>query len=399
MLSARTAWDLTPSALARRVEAARRQGIPLHDLTHANAASLALPGQVLASALAEIAREAAARRYEPDARGEASAREAIAAYYGARGTRIAAEHVILTAGTSEGYAQLFRVLADPGELVHLPSPGYPLFEHLAELEGLRAARYRLLPPRGDAARWRLDLDGLAASLAPESRALLAIHPHNPTGSFVAPSDLASLRSVCAERGIALLADEVFLDSAASAEEPSVLVGAEQGALCCVLSGASKLLGVPQLKVGWIAVSGPPALRDATLARLEFAADAFLSVSPLLARALPALFARREEIRAALNARVAANRAALAAALRGVAGSELLPAEAGWAAIVRIAYAGDEEALALAALDEARVLIHPGSLFELEAAGASHLIAGLLAPEEEFAAGARALAALLAKCAR
>ncbi|HEU4428438.1 MAG TPA: pyridoxal phosphate-dependent aminotransferase, partial [Myxococcota bacterium] len=149
----------------------------------------------------------------------------------------------------------------------------------------------------------------------------------------------------------------------------------------------------------IVVGGAPALRDAALARLEFAADAFLSVSPLVARALPALFARRNEIRAALNARVAANRAALEGALRAAPCAQLLPAQAGWAAIVRVAHAGDDEALALAALDEAGVLIHPGDRFELEARGAAQLVAGLLAPEIEFAAGARALAALLAKRAR
>jgi hypothetical protein len=399
MFSARASWDLTPSALAQQTQRARASGRALLDLTNANAASLALPGDLLAAALERVAREPATRGYEPDPRGEASARDAIAAYYRSCGARALPEHVILTAGTSEGYAQLFRVLADPRDLVHLPAPGYPLFEHLAELEGLRAARYRLLPPRGADAHWPIDLDQLAATLAPESRALVAIHPHNPTGSFVSAGDLASLRSLCAERELALLSDEVFLDSALGPAAPSALAGAEDGPLCCVLSGASKLLGVPQLKVAWIAVGGAPALRDAALARLEFAADAFLSVSPLVARALPALFARRSEIRAALNARVAANRAALAAALRVAPHAQLLPARAGWAAIVRIDGDGDDETLAEAALEQGGVLIHPGDRFELAAAGAAHLVAGLLAPEAEFAAGAHALAAVLAQRAR
>jgi alanine-synthesizing transaminase len=168
----------------------------------------------------------------------------------------------------------------------------------------------------------------------------------------------------------------------------------------VLSGASKLLGVPQLKVAWIALGGPPALRDEALARLEFAADAFLSVSPLAARALPTLFAHREEIRADLNARVAANRAALDAALCETACARALPAEAGWAAIVELKLAAgtphvSDEALALAALDEAGVLVHPGTLFELEPTPrGAHLVASLLAPEDEFAAGAAALARVL-----
>ena len=401
MFSARAPRDLTPSPLAERVAKARASGRALFDLTDANPASLVLPGQLLAEALADVARSPSARSYQADARGDLAAREAIAAYHRTGGAQLEAEHVVLTAGTSDAYAHLFRVLADPGDLVHLPTPGYPLFEHLAELEGLRCARYPLRAPPLTQARWPLELDGLASSLAPNSRALVAIHPHNPTGSFVAPEDLASLRAVCAEREIALLSDEVFADSAADgAGAPSFLVGAEEGPLCCVLSGASKLLGVPQLKVGWIAVSGPPALRDAALARLEFAADAFLSVSPLVARTLPALFARRAEIRAALNARVGANRAALGRELQGVAGVRVLPAEAGWAAIVRIererAGAEGEESLALAALEEASVLIHPGALFELDAGPrAALLVANLLAPPDEFAAGARSLAQFLA----
>lgn len=402
MFSARAGWDLTPSALAQRVAEKRARGIRLLDLTHANPASLALPGQILSEALAEIAGAPESRRYEPDPRGDRRAREAIAAYHRAQGAHVEPDHVVLTAGTSEGYAQLFRVLGDPGDIVHLPTPGYPLFEHLAELEGLRTARYRLLAPRPGEASWPLDLDGLAASLAPHSRALVAIHPHNPTGSFVAPSDLASLRSVCHERAVALLSDEVFADSCAGSGSTTALAGAEQGPLCCVLSGASKVLGVPQLKVAWIAVGGPPALRDEALARLEFAADAFLSVSPLLARALPALFARRGEIRAALNARVAANRAALAAACASVPGVEVLPAEAGWAAILALARsagsaARSDEAIALEVLERASVLVHPGALFELAPTrGLAHLVASLLAPEDEFAAGGAALAGCLAQ---
>jgi aspartate/methionine/tyrosine aminotransferase len=291
MFSARASWDLTPSALAQRIAEARASGHALLDLTNANPASLVLPGEILRDALVEIARAPESRRYEADPRGDLRAREAIAAYHCAGGAKVAPEHIVLSAGTSEGYAQLFRVLADPGEIASADA-GLPVFEHRRARGPSQRALSPAPPPRD--ASWALDLDGLASTLAPESRALVVIH-HNPTGSFVSPSDLASLRSVCAERELALLSDEVFADSATHADAASVLVGAKDGPLCCVLSGASKVLGVPQLKVAWIALGGPPALRDEALARLEFAADAFLSVSPLAARALPALFARREEI--------------------------------------------------------------------------------------------------------
>jgi hypothetical protein len=398
----RASWDLTPGPLALRAGERRARGLPVLDLADANPtrAGFAEPGAALAAALADAARDPASARYEPDPRGPLAARAAIAALHARAGTLPSPEHVLLTAGTSEGYAHLFRVLADPGALVHLPAPGYPLFEHLAALEGVESRRYPLREP-DDGTRWRIDVAALADALEPRSRAIVLIHPHNPTGSFVDGEDLAALRTLAAARGLALVSDEVFADSALGpGAPPSALAGAEEGPLRFVLSGASKLLALPQLKVAWIAAAGPPALRDEALARLEFAADAYLSVSPVLAAALPALLARREAIGAALRARVAANRARLAAALAG-AGATLLPAEAGWAAIVRVPGALDEEALALGLLDGPGLLAQPGFVFELEpadAAGApcAHLVLGLLHEPDRFARGAEALAAFVAE---
>jgi aspartate/methionine/tyrosine aminotransferase len=380
---------------ASPLEQARlRRGAAVLDLTGTNPtrAGLTEPGEALARALAEVAADPASRRYEPDPRGDRRAREAIAALHAAHGAAVDPAHVILTAGTSEGYAHLFRLLADPGDRIHLPSPGYGLFEHLAALEGVEAAPYPLRPPR-HGARWRADLDALAASLGPRSRALLAIHPHNPTGSRLDPADLASFRALAREAGLALLSDEVFAESGA---EPSfsLLRGAEEGPLHVVLSGASKLLALPQLKVAWLAVGGPPALRDEALARLEVLADAFLSVSPLLARALARLLPQRERITRPLRARLAANRAALAALHAPLAA---LPSEAGWAAILRVRSAErDDEALALRVLERAGVLVQPGSLFELPAEpGFAHLVVSLLPEPLEFERGLAALADALA----
>jgi aspartate/methionine/tyrosine aminotransferase len=230
--------------------------------------------------------------------------------------------------------------------------------------------------------------------------VLLIHPHNPTGSFVDPADLAGLRALARERGLAIVSDEVFAGTQNGVgSPPSVLSGAESGPLHFVLSGASKPLALPQLKLAWIAVAGPAAARDEALARLEFVADAYLSVSPLLARALPRLLAARSAIRGELGERVAANRACLAAELRGVADAALLPAEAGWAAIVRVRGERDEEALVLGLLERAGVLVQPGFVVDLEApeadAPACHLVLGLLAEPERFARGAAALARFLA----
>lgn len=404
MFARRASWDLSASELARRVEARRARGLPLLDLSDANptAAGLRAPAASLRAALEALARDPAAARYEPDPRGDARAREAVAAWHAAGGAKLEPEHVVLTAGTSEGYAHLFRLLGDPGDVVHVPSPGYGLFEHLAGLEGLGAERYPLLAPAAGSARWRVDLGALAAGVGPRSRALLLIHPHNPTGSFVDPEDLSALRALARERGLALISDEVFAGSEhAPGAPPGALVGADEGPLHVVLAGASKLVALPQCKLAWLAVGGPPALRDDALARLEFIADAYLSVSPLLARALPELLAARPAIARELGARVAGNRARLAEALRAAPGAELLPAEAGWAAIVRYGESrpglpGDD-AVALELLGEAGVLVQPGFLFDLEPpdAGGGHLVLSLLLEPERFAEGAGALARWLA----
>jgi aspartate/methionine/tyrosine aminotransferase len=303
---------------------------------------------------------------------------------------------VLCAGTSEGYAQLFRLLGDPGDAVHVPTPGYPLFEHLAELEGLDARRYALLPPaQCDGERWRVDLAQTEASLDASSRALLVIHPHNPTGSTLDPEDLAALRSLAARRDLALISDEVFLDPAQPGAAASALAGSEAQGLHFALSGASKLLALPQLKVAWIAVGGPETLRRDALARLEFASDAYLSVSPLASACLAPLLAQRDALTEKLRARCSRHRALLASAFGGSEAIRALPAEAGWAAILRITRprgspALDEEELALALLEDAGVLVQPGFWFELEAPpsepDAIHLVLSLLPDPADFERG-------------
>jgi hypothetical protein len=395
--AARADLDLTPTALAARVAALCAAGAPLLDLSDANPTRCGLaPDARLARALATVARDPAALRYEPDPRGDADARAAIAAYHARRGAVVSPEHVVLTAGTSEGYAHLFRLLGDPGDVVHVPTPGYPLFEHLAALEGLATAPYPLRPPVGTGARWRVDLDAFAAALTERSRVIVAIDPGNPTGSFVDPDDWAGLRAIALERGLAIVSDEVFADYAApqTTPPPGALAGAADGPLHFVLSGASKVLALPQLKIAWIVAAGPAALRDDALARLEFIADAYLSVSPILARALPELLAARDAIQRPVHQRGARNRAALDAALASTS-ARALPAEAGWCAIVRAA-GRDEATDVLTLLDRDGVLVQPGVLFDLEAPGAAYCVVSLLPEPARFDRGVAALARVMAE---
>ncbi|HEX5065045.1 MAG TPA: pyridoxal phosphate-dependent aminotransferase [Myxococcota bacterium] len=405
MFARRVAWDLSRNPLAEAVLARRARGAEVVDLTDANPtrAGLLAGGEALARVLADVARDADTRRYEPDPRGPCAAREAIARYHARGGPAIDPDCVLLTAGTSEGYAHLFRLLADPGERVLVPRPGYPLFDFLAGLEGVATGSYPLVR-RG--AGFRIDGGALAREAArPGVRALLAVHAHNPTGAFVHPDDAHALRALCREHGQALVSDEVFAESALEPAPPGTRLASlydSQGdaSLHFVLSGASKLLALPQLKLSWIVVGGARALRDEAASRLEAIADTYLSVSPVLAACLPALLDARPAIEAQLRARVRANRDALAKLVAAVPGAELLPVEGGFTAILEFAgrdgAAPDEEALALACVERAGVLAHPGFFFDFEDDGRARLVVSLLAEPERFAVAARALLGVAAE---
>lgn len=405
MFAARASWDLTPNELARRVEARRAAGLALHDLSEANPTRCALPaaGEALRVALSRLVRDPRVLCYEPSAKGDPLARAAVAAHHASRGAPVDAERVVLTAGTSEGYAHLFRLLGDPGDRVLVPRPSYPLFDFLAGLEGLETAPYPLRLDRA-AGAWRPDLEALAEAATARTRAVLVVHPNNPTGSCLRQADVAALRAFCRERGLALIADEVFADYAESppgrpAWPPSLLAGgdADDAPLGFVLSGLSKLLGLPQLKLAWVVVTGPARLRDEALARLEVVADTYLSVSAPAALVAPELLQHADAVQAEIAGRVRENLARLDSTLEGVECAERLPRDGGWYALLRIgpragAPAPDEDALVAALLEHDGVLVQPGWLFELEdEEDAAHLVLSLLPAPGVFAPALEALA--------
>jgi len=410
VFAARAAWDLAPNELARRVEARRAAGLPLHDLSESNPTRCRLPaaGEALRAALAGLSRDPRVLRYEPLPKGDPLARAAVAAHHGARGAPVDPERLVLTAGTSEGYAHLFRLLGDPGDRVLVPRPSYPLFDFLAGLEGLETVTYPLRLDRA-AGAWRPDLAALARASDARTRALVVVHPNNPTGSCLRLEDAAALRGFCRERGLALIADEVFADYAdapprAGAWPASLLAGgdAEDAPLGFVLSGLSKLLGLPQLKLAWIAVTGPARLRDEALARLEVVADTYLSVSAPAALLTPELLQHADAVQAEIVARVRENLARLDATLERVEHAERLPRDGGWYALVRVGArpgrpAPDEDALVTALLEQDGVLVQPGWLFELEdeADSAAHLVLSLLPAPEVFEPALAALARRIA----
>ncbi len=399
MFARRAGWNLEANELMRRVEARRAAGLSVLDLCAANPTDCGLTAaaRLLHAALEELPGDPRAVRYAPDPKGDADCRRAIAAYHSRtaapRGS-VDPEHVLLTAGTSEAYAHLFRLLGDPGDAVLVPSPSYPLFELLAGLEGLTAVPYPLRLHEGV---WRIDFAALEALADERARALLVVHPNNPTGSFVRDADAVSLRKFCEERRLALVSDEVFADYAFGPRGPwpaSLLDLADAGPLRFVLSGASKVVALPQLKVAWIVTAGPASLRDEAVRRLEVVADAYLSVSGPAQLVLPRLLAGRAEVQAELGARLAVNRRTLSERLASASGVSALPADGGWYTILRINDGTDgppdEDALVAHLLDGPGVLAHPGWFFDLDSDGAAHLVLSLLPEPGVFARGLEAI---------
>lgn len=382
MLSRRTDLDLRANAFAARLDAARAAGRPLLDLAESNPtrAGLGWDGAALAALLADPR----VASYEPAPRGPAAAREAVAAWIAGRGARCDPDRVLLTASTSEAYAHLLKLLCDPGDEVLVPAPSYPLLELLAGLEAVRLARY---PLRWDG-EWHVDLAALAAAVTDRTRAVVAVSPANPTGAVLSRDELAALERLCADRGLALVGDEVFLDTA-PAGAPSVLEA--RGCLAFHLAGLSKTCGLPQVKAAWMAIAGPPALVGRAIERLDVSLDTTLSVSAAAELALPRLLAARETFQAPLRARLAACRAALAALPAG-APLGALPGAGGWSAVLRVGQTVDEEALCLALLEEDGVAVHPGFFYDFERSG--HLVVSLLADPAALAEGLRRVAARL-----
>jgi len=375
-LSSRLPQGFEPNALTAALTRLKAQGREVLDLTVSNPTrcGFTYPEAEIRKALSQPTVLA----YDPDPQGARAAREAIAAHHG-HGLR--AEDLLLTASTSEGYGLLFKLLGDPGDEVLVPSPSYPLFEWLARLEGLRARPV----PSYFHDRWHLDLGALEAVVSPRTRAVVVVNPNNPTGHFLTKAEWTALTTFCARHQLFLLVDEVFADYALEPGEDrlaTALLDLEPPCPVFLLSGLSKVAALPQLKLGWIAARGPGAA--AGLEALAFLADQYLSVSAPVQAAAPRLLDLAQSIRPQILARLRTNLAILDAALAGQPRLSRRPVEGGWSVLLRRPAVDADEACALRLLEEAAVLIHPGSFFDLP--GDGHLVLSLLTVESGFREG-------------
>jgi alanine-synthesizing transaminase len=379
VFSSRVPADRRPNDLSRAAARARARG-PILDLTLSNPtrAGIDYPADLLAGLS-----QPAALTYRPEPLGLPDARQAIAEDYRRRGVRVDPDRIVLTTSTSEAYSILFKLLGEPGRSdVLTPVPSYPLFDHLTRLDGLVQRRYALEYHGA----WLVDVDSLDHAWTADTRAVLAVSPNNPTGSIVAAADADELTRRCAGREAALILDEVFcdyplgpaLDAPAAFEEPPCLL--------CRLGGLSKSIGLPQAKLGWIALSGPAGRVAEALDRIELICDTYLSVSTPVQIAARSLLERGAVVRAQILERVRGNDAVLRAAVSGDEGLSVLPADGGWSAVIRVPATRSEETLVTELLERDAVAVHPGYFFDFP--HEAFLVVSLLPEPDTFARGIR-----------
>lgn len=379
MFSNRTNWHLAPNALSRALQEVRASTQEIFDLTISNPTEAGVrpaPEAVLNALV-----NPAALRYDPQPRGLLEARNAVCHYYreAHRVFDLDPERIVLTTSTSEAYSYVFRLLCNPGDEILVPKPSYPLFEFLADLSDVKLVPYPLIYDHG----WQIDFDSLYKAATPRSRAVIIVHPNNPTGSYASPVETSTLNNFCRDHSTALIVDEVFLDYPHDGE-PRSSFAANDDALTFTLSGISKISALPQMKLAWLVASGPSDLVAEATARLEVIADTFLSMNAPVQLAAPVFLELRKSIQPILLDRLRANLAELDRQLIQHPACTRLQVEGGWYAALRVPAVETDEALAIRLLRNAQVSVHPGHFYDFATEG--HLVLSLITEPDTFREG-------------
>jgi len=377
--SRRTNWNTEESDLAQAHRQRKESGLPTADLTASNPTrcDFHFPG-----ALLDALKDERALDYDPQPRGLLAARQAVCGYYAGHGVAVDPTQIVLTTSTSEAYSFLFRLLLDAGDEILVPQPGYPLFDFLATLDDIRIRTASLVYDYG----WQLDFESLRQSVTERTRAIVLVHPNNPTGHFTKPWEAEQLRELCLEHNLSLIVDEVFLDYSHGEAAWSFAHGLE-GVPVFVVSGMSKIAGLPQMKAAWILATGPE--KHEALERLEVVADTFLSMNAPTQWALSTWLELSGGLQQQILDRVKGNLAMLDAALEQMPLVERLKVEGGWYAVLRIPALEADEQTVTELLAEG-CWVHPGYFFAMPAKG--WLVVSLLGEPEDFARGVAVLKA-------
>ena len=381
MFADRTKWNLAPNRLSEALGQHRAAGKPFLDLTASNPTECGFVYDECA--ILEALNNSAALKYNPEPRGLLSARQSVQEYYAERGVSLDADDIFLTTSTSEAYSYAFRLLCNSGDEILIPAPSYPLFDFLADIQDVKPARYPLIYDHG----WQIDFLSLERAITPHTRAIVVVHPNNPTGHFTKRAEVQKLNAICSERGLALIVDEVFLDFCSGAERPPSFAG-NSDTLTFTLSGISKICGLPQMKAAWVVVTGLHQLKEEANARLEVIADTFLSMNAPVQLALPTFLSQGRAFQCQLMDRVRRNLAELDRQLSLQKICNRLEIEGGWYAVLRVPATRSDEELALSLLNGNGVYVHPGHFYDFHHDG--FLIVSLISREAEFSQGLASL---------
>ena len=376
MFAERTNWNFASNRLSKALDRLRDSGQHVLDLTASNPTKC---GFEYDNAVLSALCNPEVLTYQPEPRGLENARKPVCGYYAACGEKVEPHDVVLTASTSEAYSFVFRTICNPGDEVLIPAPSYPLFGFLADIQDVKLVRYPLLYDHG----WQIDFHAVRQAITGRTRGVIVVNPNNPTGHFVTKQDLIKLNEICGDRGIAVVADEVFLDFGLGDAKPPSLVR-NQGALTFTMSGLSKISGLPQMKLAWLITSGPKDRKRQALARLEVIADTYLSVSTPVQLAAETFLDFRHRFQKQLMARVEHNLTELDRQLAAQKSCSRLKTEGGWYTVLRVPVTRPDEELAVELLETKRVYVHPGHFYDFPADG--YLVVSLIVREEEFAEG-------------
>lgn len=379
MFSSRTPPQLTANKLTQIIEQKHSDKEALLDLTQSNPTKIDInyPEEEILLALSNPK----ALLYQPDPKGLLNTRRAIIDYYSLKTINVDVDNIFLTASTSEAYTLLFKLLMEPGDSVLVPAPSYPLFEHLAQVECVKPINYYLY---FDGA-WYIDFPFLESVCKKNTRAIIIVNPNNPTGSFIKKSELVLLIEFCKNHNLALISDEVFCDYAHFDDNERVSSVADiNEILTFSLNGLSKAAGLPQLKLGWIAINGQGDIFKEAHFRLEFITDLFLSVSSPVQHALPSLLKLSTKIQNQILTRVLNNYSYLKEQVHSESVCRVLPVEAGWYAILQVPKIMSEEELIIELLEKDNLIVHPGYFFDLQMEG--YLVVSLIVSPNVFQLG-------------
>ena len=387
MYSKRTDWKLTPNRFSQAQAELRASGTEVLDLSVSNPTRAGF--QLDQDAILQALVHPDALDYDPQPKGLLSARQAVARYYkDAHGIYdVDPESLILTTSTSEGYSYVFRLLCNPDDEILVPKPSYPLFEFLADLQDVELTPYPLIYDAG----WQIDFPSLYQAVNHRTRAVVVVHPNNPTGSYASTAEIEALNRFCAEYNLALIVDEVFLDYAIDGAPRNSFV-ANSAVLTFSLSGISKISGLPQMKIAWVATSGPQDVTRDALARLEVIADTYLSMNAPLQLATPTLLDQRKNLQPLLLDRIRHNLQELDHQLARQKTCERLRVDGGWYAILRVPALQSDEDLAIDLLRKVAVLIHPGHFYDFPKDG--YLVLSLITPSDRFREGVKRVLGVL-----